>query len=185
MLGGQLAALRGAAALPRAQRSCPQGASLLGCHICMKGKQMQRGCRTSRRRCESRADCWPLPTTHCSGACCRMWTGQLTATSTVPLKQTRRVLRQARPTCCSTLQIVDAQAPGYMPGMAMEEALRADLSRKRVWFWSEDALRGLGEVKTPDVKLQVPIAVDGHTIYWLDSKATFGSPQLHRWARGD
>ena len=29
--------------------------------------------------------------------------------------------------------------------------------------------------------LQVPIAVQGRIVNWIDSKATFGDDKLHRW----
>jgi hypothetical protein len=33
----------------------------------------------------------------------------------------------------------------------------------------------------PGPLLQVPIAVQGRIVNWIDSKATFGDDKLHRW----
>jgi len=58
------------------------------------------------------------------------------------------------------------------------------LKAKTIPFQTEDELRNLGLSKTPDIKLQVPLGVEGpdgeaRVIFWIDSKAMFGNALSH------
>eukprot|EP00752_Nemacystus_decipiens_P009805 g8752.t2 len=64
-------------------------------------------------------------------------------------------------------------------GAEYEFILQQKLRARGVAFESESDLRGKGAYKTPDMLLQIPIAVKGPTngwmvVSWIDSKAMFG-----------
>ncbi|KAL6781726.1 hypothetical protein ACKKBF_B09200 [Auxenochlorella protothecoides x Auxenochlorella symbiontica] len=77
--------------------------------------------------------------------------------------------------CCPRADSARARA-----GSAYEERLYASLHEAGVAFWTEGGLRARGFFKTPDAKLQVPVAVGGRVVHWIDSKATFGDARMHR-----
>ena len=56
----------------------------------------------------------------------------------------------------------------------------AKLRSLKIPFQSEEELRAAGFSKTPDAKLDVPIAVKGRPVWWIDSKASFGDEYNHR-----
>ncbi|XP_066133285.1 CDAN1-interacting nuclease 1 isoform X4 [Saccopteryx bilineata] len=64
-------------------------------------------------------------------------------------------------------------------GYEHEVLLRDLLLEKNLSFLDEDQLRAKGYDKTPDFILQVPVAVEGHIIHWIESKASFGDECSH------
>ncbi|XP_015413095.1 PREDICTED: uncharacterized protein C15orf41 homolog isoform X1 [Myotis davidii] len=64
-------------------------------------------------------------------------------------------------------------------GHEHEILLRDLLLEKNLSFLDEDQLRAKGYDKTPDFILQVPVAVEGHIIHWIESKASFGDECSH------
>ncbi|XP_006632560.1 CDAN1-interacting nuclease 1 isoform X2 [Lepisosteus oculatus] len=65
-------------------------------------------------------------------------------------------------------------------GQEHEILLRDMLRERNLSFLDENQLRIKGYDKTPDIILEVPIAVEGHIIHWIESKASFGDYQSHR-----
>jgi len=64
-------------------------------------------------------------------------------------------------------------------GQQYEFKLKKHLQDLAIPFSSEDQLRVQGFDKTPDTKLEIPIAVNGHVVNWIESKASFGDSQNH------
>ncbi|KAI0210564.1 CDAN1-interacting nuclease 1 [Lamellibrachia satsuma] len=54
------------------------------------------------------------------------------------------------------------------------------LKEKDMVYLDEDQLRAKGYDKTPDFKLEIPVAVDGHVVNWVESKASFGDEDSHQ-----
>uniref|UniRef100_M3XHR3 CDAN1-interacting nuclease 1 n=2 Tax=Latimeria chalumnae TaxID=7897 RepID=M3XHR3_LATCH len=65
-------------------------------------------------------------------------------------------------------------------GHEHEVLLREMLREKNLSFLDEDQLRAKGYDKTPDIILEVPVAVESHVIHWIESKASFGDECSHR-----
>ncbi|XDV42529.1 hypothetical protein PO909_011170 [Leuciscus waleckii] len=64
-------------------------------------------------------------------------------------------------------------------GLEHEDILRDKLRERNLSFLDENQLRAKGYDKTPDIILEVPIAVDGHIVHWIESKASFGDDHSH------
>lgn len=60
-----------------------------------------------------------------------------------------------------------------------EIRLNRSLNELGLAFRDEEQLRKFGYDKTPDVKLEIPVAIDGFIIHWIESKAVFGSEEVH------
>ncbi|KAL2099232.1 hypothetical protein ACEWY4_005712 [Coilia grayii] len=65
-------------------------------------------------------------------------------------------------------------------GQEHEVLLRDKLREKNLSFLDENQLRAKGYDKTPDIILEVPVAVEGHVVHWIESKASFGDDHSHR-----
>lgn len=57
--------------------------------------------------------------------------------------------------------------------------LAFELDKLKISYEDENVLRDSGYDKTPDIKLTLPIAVDGFVINWIESKALFGDAKSH------
>lgn len=64
-------------------------------------------------------------------------------------------------------------------GLEFEEILIQNVKKHNLPFLDENDLRKRGYDKTPDVKLEVPISVNGFPVCWIESKASFGDLQTH------
>jgi len=65
-------------------------------------------------------------------------------------------------------------------GIEYEYILQEKLRNLNVPFLSEDEMREKGYPKTPDIKLQIPLLINGHVVNWIDSKASFGDDYSHK-----
>uniref|UniRef100_A0A8D3C2M8 CDAN1-interacting nuclease 1 n=1 Tax=Scophthalmus maximus TaxID=52904 RepID=A0A8D3C2M8_SCOMX len=65
-------------------------------------------------------------------------------------------------------------------GQEHEVLLCDKLKERNLSFLDENQLRAMGYDKTPDIILEVPIAVEGHIVHWIESKASFGDDYSHR-----
>ncbi|XP_050404092.1 CDAN1-interacting nuclease 1 isoform X2 [Patella vulgata] len=65
-------------------------------------------------------------------------------------------------------------------GYEYEVKLKRQLGKLGHSFIGEDQMRLKGYDKTPDVKLEIPIAVDGYIVNWIESKASFGDDFTHK-----
>ena len=59
-------------------------------------------------------------------------------------------------------------------GLWGEDLLHQWLDGQGVTYRTENDLRGTEYTKTPDCLLDYPVEYEGHTIYWVESKASFG-----------
>lgn len=50
---------------------------------------------------------------------------------------------------------------------------------RKIGYMDEAAMRKAGYDKTPDIKLEVPFAVNNRVINWIESKALFGDEEVH------
>ncbi|XP_041969097.1 CDAN1-interacting nuclease 1 [Aricia agestis] len=64
-------------------------------------------------------------------------------------------------------------------GLEYELRLERELRLLNISFSDEKLLRMRGYDKTPDFKLDVPIAIDGFIVNWIESKALFGDEENH------
>jgi hypothetical protein len=64
-------------------------------------------------------------------------------------------------------------------GHEHELLLKRRLDEADLAYFDETQLRARGYDKTPDFILQVPVAVDGRVVNWIESKASFGDEESH------
>jgi len=72
-----------------------------------------------------------------------------------------------------------AEAIKQSIGEEHEQKIKDFLTELNIPFADEHAMRSQGYDKTPDIKLDIPVAVDGFIINWIESKALFGDPEAH------
>ncbi|XP_023709855.1 protein C15orf41 homolog isoform X2 [Cryptotermes secundus] len=64
-------------------------------------------------------------------------------------------------------------------GQEYEFRLQRMVKDLNIPFRDEEHLRRHGYDKTPDIKLEIPFAVDGFVVNWIESKALFGDEEGH------
>lgn len=64
-------------------------------------------------------------------------------------------------------------------GYEHEFYLKKKLDSLGLPYIGEEIMREKGYDKTPDIKLEIPIAVDGFIVNWIESKASFGDEFSH------
>ena len=72
-----------------------------------------------------------------------------------------------------------AEAIKQSIGEEHEQKIKDILTDLNIPFADENDMRSQGYDKTPDIKLDVPVAVDGFIVNWIESKALFGDPEAH------
>jgi len=72
-----------------------------------------------------------------------------------------------------------AEAIKQSIGEEYEQKAKDCLTELNIPFSDEHVLRSRGYDKTPDIKLEVPVAVNGKVINWIESKALFGDRESH------
>jgi len=65
-------------------------------------------------------------------------------------------------------------------GQEYELILKDKLDELGVTYVPENDLRQHGFDKTPDFKLETPIAIEGRVVNWIESKALFGDEETHQ-----
>ena len=65
-------------------------------------------------------------------------------------------------------------------GVEYELLLQGKLKKFGIKFHKEQNLREMGLSKTPDIKLKLPIVINGQVINWIESKASFGDHYTHQ-----
>uniref|UniRef100_T1JCP0 CDAN1-interacting nuclease 1 n=1 Tax=Strigamia maritima TaxID=126957 RepID=T1JCP0_STRMM len=68
----------------------------------------------------------------------------------------------------------------YSFGHEYECKLRTILQNQGLAFIEEIQMRDKGYDKTPDFKMEVPFAIDGFIVNWIESKASFGDEENHQ-----
>lgn len=64
-------------------------------------------------------------------------------------------------------------------GYEYEKRAKKSLEKLGLTYQDEHELRFKGYDKTPDIKLDIPFAYNGHVINWIESKALFGDEEHH------
>lgn len=64
-------------------------------------------------------------------------------------------------------------------GYEYECKLRYYCQQEKMAFKDENVLRKEGYDKTPDIKLELPVLVNGVAITWIESKALFADIEMH------
>ncbi|XP_048523158.1 CDAN1-interacting nuclease 1-like isoform X2 [Dendroctonus ponderosae] len=65
-------------------------------------------------------------------------------------------------------------------GQQYEIRLQKEATQRGLVFRDEESLRKYGYDKTPDLKLEAPVAVDGFIVNWVESKALFADEDIHK-----
>ncbi|KAL8574045.1 hypothetical protein ACOMHN_025381 [Nucella lapillus] len=64
-------------------------------------------------------------------------------------------------------------------GIEFEYRLQKWCKEQKIGFLTEEDMRKRGYDKTPDIKLTLPVALDGFVANWIESKAMFGNEEWH------